>query len=96
MVTKQFLAHIQYDVRSVTGRNLRSILLLTDKCKVKDITIHDVNSIRYHPVTDNNIWRVNFVQELVNIRHGQQSVEWFKIEELNEILRHICVNQVIN
>ena len=40
---------VSHDTRSTTGSNLRKILLLTEKTKIEDITIQDIDNYCYAP-----------------------------------------------
>jgi hypothetical protein len=55
------------DVRTVTGSNLRNILLLTDKLKVEDLEPSLEDSIMYHKIEDKDVWRVGMVKELLDM-----------------------------
>ena len=47
-VLKQILNIVESDVRTVTGRNVRSILILTDKSSVQQLHRSDLEIIRYY------------------------------------------------
>ena len=89
---RSFLSVIEKDTRSVTGMNLRNILLLTDKCRIEDLTVQDIQSIPYHPITQEDIWRVPLVQEITDIRNGLCEASNFSGVELDEILKYCCTN----
>ena len=88
---KQFLKHIQHDVRSTTGKNLRSILLLTGKTSITDLKKQDANCIQYHPLKDEDTWKVDCIRELVDVKNCQLRVDNFASEELSQILHYLTV-----
>ena len=47
---------IREDTQSVTGNNLRKILLLVDKENVDSLTPHDANLIVYAPIPEEEKW----------------------------------------
>jgi hypothetical protein len=60
---KTLLDIAREDVRSITGSNLRRIMLLSGRNSVKDLKDIDVP---YHVVPPDEAWRIGFVKELVN------------------------------
>ena len=56
VVSRMLFYHIQNDVQSPTGRNLRNILLLTDKNYVKQLRKNVADKIRYHETESEDIW----------------------------------------
>ena len=59
---------IKRDCRSITGSNLRNILLMSSKDDISDLTRTDINSMVYMPVQDHNKWRINMLEELINVK----------------------------
>ena len=59
------------NTQSVTGRNLRGILLETSKARVEDITEDDIQMIGYHPLDESEQWRIAITQEGMEIRSGK-------------------------
>ena len=57
---KQLLNFIVKDMRSVTGKNLKRILLLTNKRKFDDVTDADIEKIVYAEMPSDNGWRVPY------------------------------------
>ena len=92
LLPKALLKVVRNDVRSTTGSNLRNILLLTDKSNVDDLKINDVKTLIYSPVKNENLWKIDIVRELIDVKAGQKHVEDFSEEELQNILEYICSN----
>ena len=89
---KQLLNVIQLDTRSVTGNNIRKILLLTKKAKVDEITNDDIETIDYAAITEENAWRVNLIKEITDKKFNQLEIDGFSEEECEEILQFACVS----
>ena len=85
-IPKQLLHCIQLDTRSVTGSNLRRILLLTKKTRVEDINDKDIKNIEFDEISEDNYWRVKLIQEITDIKFGQVNIDGFSKEECDEIL----------
>ena len=86
------LSHIQHDVRSTTGLNLRKIMLQTSKTSVNDLRKSDIAQLDYHPTSPEDMWKENIVKEIIQVRDNTIEVEGFEYDELTEILEHICVS----
>ena len=91
-VPKQLLNFIANDVRSTTGSNLRNLLLLTNNDTIEEINIEDIKKLKYHQIDENEIWKVNFIKEITNLKFNQLEVEDFSREELDEILSYLCTS----
>ena len=89
---KQLLRLIENDTRSITGCNLRRILLLVKRSKVEEISKDDIENIEYANLNDDDCWRVNLIKEITNVKFGQVSVEGFSNEECEEILQFACTS----
>ena len=92
MIPKLLLSHICNDVRSTTGKNLRSILLETDKSCVELLVKSDVNHIKYHPVGTDEQWRVGVLNELIDYKEGRFEVEGFDDDEVDQIINYNCTS----
>ena len=89
-VPKHLLKFIKHDVRSITGSNLRNLLLLTDKNKIEELCKDDIKKMKYQQIEENNVWKVNMITEITNVKFHKLEVQNFSIEELDEILSHLC------
>ena len=80
---------VKKDSRTVTGSNLRFIMLLANKNTIEEVTKTKV-VVKYQEVSEENNWKPNFVKEIVDIRHKKLTVEEFEKDELDEILEYLC------
>ena len=46
--------------------------------------------IKYHEVSEDEAWRVDFLKEIVEIKHGELEASGFTTEELLEIEEFLC------
>ena len=76
---------------STTGSNLREISIVTKK-PVGNLSIHDHIYFNYHPIQQENTYRPSVIKEILEVTHGQMSVDGFSNEELEEILHYICTS----
>ena len=91
-IPKHILKYVKHDVRSTTGSNLRNILLLVGKNTVEEISTHDIKALKYHGISVEDTWKVNFIHEITNIKNNQLLVNEFTKEELNDILEYLCTS----
>ena len=91
LIPKMLLSQIQLDVRSTTGRNLRNILVQTDKRNVVQLRKEDCYNLQYHPSSADNKWKEEMLKELIDVKRNQVEVDGFDQEELDEIMEFICV-----
>ena len=89
---RHILEAIRYDCRSTTGDNLRQIMLITNKTKIEHLCKQDAFSVEYHPVDNENIWKIGVIHELMNTREGNTSIEGFDAKEIGEMLEFLCVS----
>ena len=90
-VLKQILNIVESDVRTVTGRNLRSILILTDKSSVQQLQRSDLEIISYYGEPEQ--WRIVSIMEVLQMRDFEMGLPdgWSK-EEMQQILEAACCN----
>ena len=84
---KSLLNIARNDVRSTTGSNLRKIMLLSGRNRIEDLK--DVD-IPYHAVPPDEAWRIGFVKEIVDLKHGELEVPGLLKKELDSILEYLC------
>ena len=90
-VLRSTLRLVESDVRTVTGRNLRSILQLCEKSTVQQLCPSDMDSVQYYSEPDQ--WRIVAILEALNVRAGEMDLPkgWVR-QELEQILEFACVN----
>ena len=91
-VTKHILKYAKGDVRSITGSNIRNILLLTEKDTFADISKHDIRELTYHKIDTEDQWKIGFIREITEIKNDQLNLNEFTKEELNDILEYLCTS----
>ena len=83
---------IKKDVNSVTGANLRQIMILCGKQNIVDLEPIDANLIEYHPIPVEEYWRVSAVKDIVATRNNQATIEGFDIDELDNMMDFVCTS----
>jgi hypothetical protein len=88
---RRLLRVVECDTLSVTGRNLRSILLQTEVQNVRNLKASDIIE-KYRTPPRSEEYRVGFIKELIDVKNNQLEVNGFNCDELEEILQHLCVS----
>ena len=81
---------VKNDCRSVTGRNLTRIMNLVGKVNVDSLVPTDAMDIQYHVIGEENVFKVNMIKELTDVKFGESFVEGFSRKELDMILNNVC------
>ena len=83
---------VKYDCQSVTGSNLRNIMLLAGKQNISDLVPEDATTIEYHEIPENQKWRLSLINEITDTKFGESQIEGFSRKELNIMLCDICTS----
>ena len=66
------------------------IMLLVNKTDISELSIHDANNIKFMPVPEEEMWKINMVKEITDIKFGEKVLEDFPHDDLEKILHFIC------
>ena len=81
---------IKNDCRSITGTNLRKVMVACEKPRVCDATTQHVEKLLFHPIPSSEAWRISLIDELLEIRDNHPcSINWKKNEVL-DTLDYLC------
>ena len=86
-VLRRVLREIENDCRSITGRKIRKLLLASDVLQLCDV---NVNNIPYKSIPEGDEWKIEMVDEIINVKSGKLELDNFTIEEMNTICDLIC------
>ena len=59
---------LKYDTQSVTGFNLRKIMLLLEKTSIDELKPSDANEAKYFPVPNSEKWKIDLINEITDIK----------------------------
>ena len=90
--TKQLLQFIHSNTESTTGNNVRKILRLKGKSHWTKIKGSDIDNISYCDIDNADKWRVNFVNELLEIKRNEIEVDGLLVEEIDSMLDYVCTS----
>ena len=87
---KKLLEHIENDVRSTTGFNLRNIMLATDNVTIASIDV--MKSDVHVPVPEADSWKVIMVSELIDTLNNELEIENMEKQNLEDMLNNLCIH----
>ena len=87
---RNLLKVIESDCRSVTGYNLRSILLKSSADSIQQLKPH--LTAKYRDIPEGEEFRVGFIKEIIDVKNNKLEVTGFTADELEDILQHLCVS----
>ena len=70
---------------------MRNILLLTNKDDISQLQNSDITRIVYMPVPDNEMWRIEMLKELIEVKWGDVVIDNFEEGEINEMIEELCI-----
>ena len=90
-VLRQLLSIAKQDVRTTTGSNMRNILLLTECLNIDDLQTDIVKTITHNKINVADMWRVDMVKELIEIKLGNlETPEGWTTDELEQVMDFAC------
>ena len=81
---------VRKECRSVTGRNLRSIMLKTNHDVYNNFDLQFNLKSQYYAIPQEESWRIQVIQEILEAKKGRSTIENFAVDDLNAILEDVC------
>ena len=81
---------LKQDCRSIIGRNMRSIMIYCGKLGIGEATTKDILNVDYQPVPIEEIWRIKFVEELLEIRENNYDLPDWNKQEVDDFIQDLC------
>ena len=79
-------------VRQLEATCEELFMLLTSQNRIEHICRSDVSTIQYHPIEDEDVWKVGVIHEIMDTQQGYAEIDGFHLDEIKEILEHLCVS----
>ena len=89
---KEQLECVKDDCQSTTGHNIRKLLLRFGTDRFEDLDVDVMEGHVYKPIPNEEKWRVNIINELIDVRHGIMILPNFGYEEINSYLDFTCIS----
>ena len=65
---------------------------MTKKDDINSVTMEDIENIEYEVIAKNDLWRVEVIKELTDVKFGRLEIDGFTDEECYEILHYTCTS----
>ena len=89
---KMLMETSKKDARSVTGQNWRNIMLLVGKTSVDEVVKSDAENVEYHPIDKGDLWKVDAIKEILEVKSRKLEIDDFYPDELEDILTYLCTS----
>ena len=75
------LAEVDRDVRSMSGRNLRMIMLQRERSDISEVSVSDSDKLPFHNLAEDEDWTTGMLLHLLEERReaplDMEDLEWF-------------------
>jgi hypothetical protein len=88
---KHLYKFVNKDAQSITGSNLRNIRLLLGKDDNQNLYPSDARDVKYLQAGVEDLWKINFLKELIEVKHGNLNTG-LNNDEIEEIIEHLCTS----
>ena len=87
---RKLLNLVKSDVRTTTGSNLRSIMLLAGKNTIQEVLSSNID-VEYHKLEEEQKWKTILLGEIIDILHDEKTIDGVEKQELEDILEFLCI-----
>jgi hypothetical protein len=87
---KKLLNLVMTDVRTTTGSNLRSIMLLAGKNTIQEVLSSKID-VDYHKLEEEQNWKSILLGEIIEILHDEKTIGGLETQELEDTLEFLCI-----
>ena len=67
-------------------------MLLVGKTSVDEVEKKDAENIEYYPIKGEDLWKVDAIQEIIEVKSRRLEIDDFNQDELEDILTHLCTS----
>ena len=83
---------VRYDNRTLAGRTVSRLSRECNSDKVS-LTVSSVSrSVRYFPVPEEELWRIDIMKELLNVNRSYLTINDFNNMETNHMMNFLCTS----
>ena len=70
---------------------IESFAGLTSKDNISQLVNSDINKIVNMPAPDHDMWRVEMLKELIEVKWGNGTIDNLEENEINAIIEELCI-----
>ena len=67
-------------------------LAITNKVNINQLDDIRGGDIEYHPVKNDDRWKVSVIKECIDVKFGRLDVDGFSADDLEEICYYLCIS----
>ena len=92
---KYLYEKIKADTRTVTGKNIREILMETNSDCIEDIKVQNIKKhLSFKQIADEDKWKLNILKELVNVKQNNMEINFddgenFSFNDIDDMINYI-------
>ena len=83
---------VHNDCRSVTGSNIRNIMLDCVKDPSRPFSNVGIEKATFYPAPTDATWEVLLLKELIDMRDGVSTHAGWTLDEINDTIYHLCTS----
>ena len=87
---RKLLNLVKSDVRTTTGSNLRSIMLLAGNNTIQEVLSSNID-VEYHKLEEEQKWKTILLGEIIDILNDEKTIDGMEKQELEDILEFLCI-----
>ena len=91
-VLKHLFKICMNNCNSLTGGNLRRIMLQCNLNHISEMKCSNIRDLVYSKIPKTEEWRIGFINELLHIRSGKIEVPGFSPHDISDILDNVCIS----
>ena len=97
LTAKVLLEIIKDNTETITGRNMKKILMETDQSNISNIDSKTLTKFKFSELPETEEWRINIIKELTDIKQGNLSLDFdndegMKSDEIENILAFLTTS----
>ena len=69
-------------------------MLLVGKTSVDEVEKIDAENIEYHPIKSEDLWKVDVIREILEVKCRKLEIDDFNQDNLEDILTYLCTSQI--
>ena len=66
--------------------------MLCNKSNINDLNVNNADMVEYHPIPQDELWRVNIIRDITDARQNNTVIEGFSIDELDGYMDFVCTS----
>ena len=92
-ILRMMISECEKNTRTVTGNNLREIMLLCKRTDILELEVGNIMDLKYREPPTGDEWKILAVKELIEVRENEDMfIENFSSQDITEMINILCVS----